>query len=281
MECRKFMEQELKVPLYKSVGKKGKTVAIEANTMKEYVEGVATDAVWVQGTPDTPAGPQLITVHHRTPLHTTAHHLTLNTPPSSDKNSAPCQNRTPPHTTAHHHTPPHNHTPRLSHTTLHYRAPPHTFTGYHWTHAVATMFDCSVCVIINNNKSAYYFGDKDKRCIHLYKNDAATHYDALVPPAPHVNKEGEAEQFTSAKESSSSGSSSSDCEETQAAIMGSKAVVRTAIVKPLSRGNPRMKVIRESSSSNSSSSDCISETPGCAAAQKRGMWCMVVYGGVC
>ena len=124
MECRKFMEQELKVPLYKSVGKKGKTVAIEANTMKEYVEGVATDAVWVQGTPDAPAGPQLITVHHRTPLHTTAHHLTLNTPPSSDKNSAP-------HTTAHHRTPPYTTTQPYTTTVAHHLTLPRTTSHVH------------------------------------------------------------------------------------------------------------------------------------------------------
>jgi hypothetical protein len=147
------MVQELNVPLYKSVGKKGKTVPIKIDTMEEYVEGIAGDAVWVGGTP----------------TKTTTHH------------------HTPPYTTTHHHTPPHTTTPPYT-TVAHHlsRAPPHTFTGNHWLHAVATMFDSCVAVIIHCHKSAYLYGENSKRCIRLYKKDAVTHYDALVPAVSAV-----------------------------------------------------------------------------------------------
>ena len=120
--------------------------------------------------------------HHRKPPHTTvAHHLT---PPYTT-----AHHRTPPYTTAHHHTPPHTTTPpytTIHHcrtppdTTLHHRAPPHTLTGYHWMHAVAAIFDVCVGVIVHHHQSTYMFGDPSKSCIHLYKKDETTHYDALV-----------------------------------------------------------------------------------------------------
>ena len=116
------MVQELQYPLVKAVGNKGKTTAIQVNTMEEYVVGIAKDVVWVQGTLDTLFGPPLdtpqssdqnsgphTTAHHRTPPYTTIHH--------------------PPYTTIHHHTTLHHPTP-LSHTTLHHLTPPHTTAHY-------------------------------------------------------------------------------------------------------------------------------------------------------
>lgn len=81
--------------MYQSYGSKGRTIALKSDTMEEYVKGMAEDKVWVQGTPDTLFGQQLDTVHHGAPSHTNAHHLTLDTPPSSNNNS-------PLNTTVHH-----------------------------------------------------------------------------------------------------------------------------------------------------------------------------------
>jgi hypothetical protein len=132
------------------------------------------------------------TTHHHTPPYTTTHH---HTPPHHRKqpHTTVAHHRTPPYTTIHHHTPPHttlhHRTPpytTIHHcrtppaTTLHQRAPPHTFTGYHWLHAVATIFDVCVGVNVHHHESTYMFGDPSKSCIHLYKQDATTHYEALV-----------------------------------------------------------------------------------------------------
>jgi hypothetical protein len=103
------MLQELEYDLYKAVGNKGRTTPIEVETMEEYVEAIAKDGVWVQGTLDTMVGPP------------------LDTPLSSDPNS---EHHTPPYTTIHHHTPPYTTTPPQT-TTHHCRTPPHTTVHHH------------------------------------------------------------------------------------------------------------------------------------------------------
>jgi hypothetical protein len=165
------MLDELEFPLHKAVGTTGRTTAIEVETMEDYVQGIAKDGVWVQGTLDTTVAhhltPPYTTLHHRTPPHTTIHHRT------------PPHTTTPPYTTIHHcRTPPD--------TTLHHRAPPYTFTGYHWLHAVATIFDVCVGVNVHHHQSTYMFGDPSKSCIHLYKQDATSHYEALLVAGPPI-----------------------------------------------------------------------------------------------
>jgi len=63
----------------------------------------------------------------------------------------------------------------LSHTTslLH--------TGYYWLHAVATMYQICVVLVVHTDSDTKLFGDKSHERIHLYTKDDITHYDALVP----------------------------------------------------------------------------------------------------
>lgn len=63
----------------------------------------------------------------------------------------------------------------LSHTTslLH--------TGYYWLHAVATMYQICVVLVVHTDSDTKVFGDKSHQRIHLYTKDDITHYDALIP----------------------------------------------------------------------------------------------------
>ena len=63
----------------------------------------------------------------------------------------------------------------LSHTTslLH--------TGYYWLHAVATIYQICVVLVIHTDSDTKVFGDKSHERIHLYTKDDITHYDALIP----------------------------------------------------------------------------------------------------
>ncbi len=114
--------------------------------------------------------------------------------------------RTPQHTLIHHYTPPY--TTIHHHTTLHHRAPPHTFTGYHWFHAVATIFDVCIDVIIHHHNSIYTFGDPSKSRIRLYQKDEGRHYDALVAAVPGSVAESP-EAFVSAADNDNASDSSS------------------------------------------------------------------------
>ncbi len=63
----------------------------------------------------------------------------------------------------------------LSHTTslLH--------TGYYWLHAVATIYQICVVLVIHTDSVTKVFGDKSHQRIHLYTKDDITHFDALIP----------------------------------------------------------------------------------------------------
>jgi hypothetical protein len=63
----------------------------------------------------------------------------------------------------------------LSHTTslLH--------TGFYWLHAVATMYQICVVLVVHTETETKVFGDKSHQRIHLYTKDEITHYDALIP----------------------------------------------------------------------------------------------------
>ena len=63
----------------------------------------------------------------------------------------------------------------LSHTTS------HLHTGYQWPHAVATLYQICVVLVVHSDTDTMVFGDKSHQRIHLYKKDALTHYDALIP----------------------------------------------------------------------------------------------------
>ena len=65
----------------------------------------------------------------------------------------------------------------LSHTTS------HLHTGYQWPHAVATLYQICVVLVVHSDTDTMVFGDKSHQRIHLYNNkkDALTHYDALIP----------------------------------------------------------------------------------------------------
>ena len=57
----------------------------------------------------------------------------------------------------------------------------HYLIGYHWLHAVSAIYNVCVVVVIHSHESTYLFGDTSSQRVHLYKKDAETHYDALLP----------------------------------------------------------------------------------------------------
>ena len=102
-----------------------------------------------------------------------AYGFKVRTQPYKPSSAATTSNHTPLHTTVHHRTPPY--------TTVHHRTPPtsHIHIGYHWLHAVATMFKILVVVVIHRHDVTYCFVNPSHDRIHLYKIDAVTHFDAL------------------------------------------------------------------------------------------------------
>jgi hypothetical protein len=60
--------------------------------------------------------------------------------------------------------------------------------GYHWLRAVAALYNICMCVVVHNHDHVHLFGDSTKQRLYVYKRDAETHYDALLPGRylPHV-----------------------------------------------------------------------------------------------
>jgi hypothetical protein len=52
--------------------------------------------------------------------------------------------------------------------------------GWHWLRAISFLYDVRVAVVIFGQQVVRYFG-QGSRTVYLYKTDANTHYDALVP----------------------------------------------------------------------------------------------------
>ena len=53
--------------------------------------------------------------------------------------------------------------------------------GYHWIRAMAHLHSVCVCVVIHGFEHIQLFGVLAHPRIYLYKRDAETHYDALIP----------------------------------------------------------------------------------------------------
>lgn len=75
-------------------------------------------------------------------------------------------------------------------TPIHHLAPPsttlHHHTGYHWLHAVAAIFNVCIGLVIDRHDFTHVFGNQRSPRIYLYKTDAESHYDALLPnPLPN------------------------------------------------------------------------------------------------
>jgi hypothetical protein len=104
--------------------------------------------------------------------------------------------------------------------------------GYHWPRAVAALFSVCVAVVIHGHASIYLFGETDHECVHLYKRDAITHYEALHFIRPEDEDE-EDQTALLALASAANSSTTSDMEE--------KSLRRTSLRKTLATTSPRTK----------------------------------------
>ena len=53
--------------------------------------------------------------------------------------------------------------------------------GFHWLYAVATLYNVCIVVIVNGHEHTHVYGNRNSVRIYLYKFDAQTHYDVLLP----------------------------------------------------------------------------------------------------
>ena len=53
--------------------------------------------------------------------------------------------------------------------------------GFHWLYAVAWLYSVCIVVIVNGHEFTHVYGNRNSSRIYLYKFDAETHYDVLLP----------------------------------------------------------------------------------------------------
>ena len=61
--------------------------------------------------------------------------------------------------------------------------------GYHWVRAVSALHNVCIGVVIHGFEHVTFFGDPSLPRSYLYKKDAETHYDALLPAAAPLSSE--------------------------------------------------------------------------------------------
>ena len=114
--------------------------------------------------------------------------------------------------------------------------------GYHWLHAVATLYKICVVLVVHSDTDHMVFGDTTHQRIHVYKKDALSHYDALIAKSTGHHDSGSASKRTR-NGGAQQGKDGGDKSQSQVEKKAHAAVPSSTVGDGSSRGEPFVSLL--------------------------------------